>query len=266
MGKLVAFWSPYAGKAKVTSSLCAIAGAFGMEFPEISVAISHIAQDSMALEERLDDRAGKKIRQDLYRKTGIAALKLNYRQAVLTSEKVRRSAISLPMKSLYLYPCREQSETSDELTFHLLTEWVKSEFDLVFLDLKSGRNEESERFLKTADLIVVVLPQAPEYQEQFFQKEEDCLEGRRYCILLGGYLENSKYSRRYYSRKRELHSKGEFAGVIPVNPGFLDAMSEGKTLDYFLKNQRVRKKEENYEFMVQTKKAADYIKKSIFFS
>ena len=53
---------------------------------------------------------------------------------------------------------------------------------------------------------------------------------------------------------------------IPLNAGYLDAMSEGRTLEFFLKNQWVEKKEENYEFIVQAKKAAECFQRKLFLS
>ena len=55
-------------------------------------------------------------------------------------------------------------------------------------------------------------------------------------------------------------------GVIPWNAGFFDAMAEGKTLDFFLRNQFTTKREENYEFILQAEKTATYIKKHILLS
>lgn len=264
MGKLVTFWSPYIGQAKVTSSLCAIVAMFGIQHPELSVAVSHVNQDSMELEEKLDQRNDMRVKWELYQKTGVAALKLNYQQAIPTSEKIRRSAIPLKMKSLYLYPFTEQK--MDLLTVRLLTETLKNEFDVVFLDLESGQRENSRCLMKKADLVVIVLPQSPVYWASFVQQDMSFLDGKQVCVLLGGCLENSKYGRKYYSRKKYVKEGMELVGTIPMNAGFLDAMSEGRTLDYFLRNQLVRRKEENYEFIVQTKEAAEHIRKKIFLS
>ncbi len=263
MGKMITFWSPYIGQAKVTSSLCAVAGMFGMEYPELSIAISHIHRDSLALEEKLDSSTPVETRKELYKKTGISALKLNCRQAVLTSEKIRRSAVPLRMKSLYLYPYTEQE--MDRLTYKLFTETLKNEFDIFFLDLENGKQELSLRFMKEADLVVVVLPQSPVYCKQFFEQEE-WLKEKEICVLFGGYLPKSKYSRNFCMRKTERKADGGWTGAIPINTGFFDAMTEGKTLDYFFRNQLVGKKEENYEFIVQAKKAAEGIRKKLFFS
>ncbi len=264
MGKLVTFWSPYQGCAKVTSSLCAVVGIFGIQYPELTVAVSHCKQNSMELEEKLDSYTTEKIRSELYQRTGIAALKLNCRQASLTSDKIRRSAITLGMKSIYLYPNAEQE--LDVLTFRLLTETLKKEFDITFLDVESGLKENSLNILKVSDLIVVVLPQSPEYWERFNRQELEILQRKKYGILFGGYIGNSKYSSKYYERKKDWKGYGEIFGAVPINTGFFDAMAEGKTLDYFFRNQWTGKKEENYEFIFETKKAVERIRKSLFLS
>lgn len=262
MGKLIAFWSPYEGKSKVTSSLCAIAGIFGMEYPEISVAISHGLQAGTDLEEKLFSMETWEEQCELYKKTGIAALKIHCRQGILSAEKIRRSGVPLCMKSLYLYPYIEQAGDRGELTTQLVTETIKSEFDIVLLDLKSGVHQENECFFEAADLVVVVLPQEPVYLKRFLKNYGQNPAVKEYCFLFGGYLEKSKYRYKFYQKNKEFWKN--FAGVIPNNVGFLDAMAEGKTLDYFMKNRRLNKKEENYEFIVQTKKAAEYIRKQIF--
>lgn len=264
MGKLVAFWSPYPGRAGTTSSLCAVAGIFGLHFPQIAVAISHVTQGCHNLEEKLYCGEIPEKNIGFYRKTGIAALKLQCRQSMLSSEKIRKSAIPLSMKSLSLFPYEGREELVEELTVQLLTESIKNEFDLVFLDLQSGESENTLVMLKKADFIVVVLPQDPACRKDFFQKQTAYLKEKKYCIVLGRYLKKSKYGLRFFYNKKE--TTAELAGVIPLNTGFFDAMTEGKVTEFFWKNQRVRRKEENYEFIVQTQKTADYIRKKLLLS
>ncbi len=264
MGKLVTFWSPYTGKSKVTSTVCAVAAAFGMQYPEIEVAVSHTNPNSTDLEERLDYRMKSEEKQELYETSGLSSMTLNYMQAVLTSEKIRRCSIPLFMKSLHLFPGVGKKELSEALLFRLITEYLAEEFAVVFLDLENGEKELSIRLMEKADLIVLVLPQYPFMKENFFNigggvlREKDCF------ILLGGYLEQSKYSKKYLERRYP--DKTMELGVIPENTGYFDAMADGKVLDFFLKNQCARKKEENYEFIVQAKKAAEGIRKKLFFS
>ena len=202
MGKLVAFWSPYEGKAKVTSSLCAVAGMLGMEYPELSIAISHIGSDCMELGEKLDCRHRHNIKEEIYGKAGITSVKLNFRQSVLSSDKIRRSAVPLLMKSLFFYPNAEEKRY-DELTDYIVTQVIPGEFDALLLDLKSGFNGYSKRFLEAADFLIVVLPQDPRAWENFMLRESEYMSGKKYFILLGGYLENSKFGRKYFLRNKE---------------------------------------------------------------
>ena len=88
MGKIIAFWSPYQGTSKVTSSLCAVAGAFGLLYPELHVAISRTKQGGTELEGKLDYRAGPQ--KSLYEKSGLTALALNYINRTHITEKNTR--------------------------------------------------------------------------------------------------------------------------------------------------------------------------------
>ena len=166
MGKLVAFWSPYTGRSKVTASLCAVAGAFGMWYPEITVAISSVGAKNRDLEECLDYRTTSK--QDIYRNFGLMALSLNYKQSILTSEKIKHCAVPLQMNSLNLFPGEEKkSLETEDVTYRMITEYLAKEYTCVFLEVESGRGTTSDRFLQAADYIVVVLPQSPHLWERF---------------------------------------------------------------------------------------------------
>jgi len=262
MGKLVTFWSPYAGKAKVTSSMCAIAAQFGMHYPELDIAVSHTGAADFTLEEKIDVRIGNAEKMhEIYKRTGVSALKTTYRSASLTSEKIRRSSIPLRMKSLFLYPNAEIK--NDRFSFVLLSEVLKKEFDIVFLDLVSGIQEDTLQYLEVSDMIVAVLPQETAYLAKFRKEKGYYPDDKKICVIVGGYINTAKCGKRFLQRQIDLE-KNVFCGVIPLNNGFFDAMTEGRTLDFFYRNQRMRRNEENYEFIAQTKEAAENIRKKLF--
>ena len=265
MGKLVTFWSPYQGMAKVTSSMCAIVGMLGIRYPEYEIAISHITPESIALEKRLDAGTDIEGKKEIYERAGVSALVLNGMQAVLTSEKIRRCAFPLIIKSLYLYPAYG-AEYAKDIVFSLLTEYLKQEFSLVFLDMECGWKEHSIEYMKASDFVVIVLPQEPDCFEMKFLEHMKFLDEKNWMFLIGGYLGKSIFTAKHILKKAEGRWKEKFAGVVPMNTAFFDAMMQGKTLEFLLKNQLVRKNEENYEFMVQTQKTAEYIKRNIFVS
>lgn len=264
MGKVIAFWSPFAGHSGVTSSMCAVAGAFGLWYPEVQIALCHTNPKYRDLEEKIDVREGEK--SEIYEKFGLTALSISYMQSILTSEKIRHCAVPLLMNSLSLFPGEERKEEISDKTYRIITKYLANEFTYVFLDLESGHGVTSDKFLQGADFIVVVLPQAPAFFRRFVSEEAVWLESKKYCLLIGGYEKASKFGVTYLKRQKEGNMKEAFAGTIPVNTGFMDAMQEGKALDFFLRNQMSAKKEENYEFMVQTKKAAEVIKQRILVS
>ena len=263
MGKFIAFWSPFIGQAKVTSSMCAITAAFAMQYPELEIALSHTQPESMELEQRLDCRIGFTGKRELYEKTGLSALTLQYMQAGLTSERIRRCAIPLFIKSMYLFSGIGKKAPLDPIQYSILTEKIVQEFDSTFLDLATGEQETSFQFMKVADIVVVVLPQSINCWELFFKQYMGKLEGKEVCIVMGGYFGSSKYNETYFKRKRECKTKVKWIGTVPSNIGFMDAMIEGRTLEFFLKNELIGKKEKNYEFMEQTKRTAEQLKKCL---
>ena len=104
MGKLVTFWSPYKGHGMTTSSMCAIAGGFMLQYPECKIAISYTQQNTMSLAEKLDSRAPLYKRKELYENLGINALKMYIRQTELSDEIMERCGIPLQSKFMYFYP------------------------------------------------------------------------------------------------------------------------------------------------------------------
>ena len=266
MGKLVVFWSPFAGQSKVTSTMCAVAGAIGITYPNLELALTHAQMDSMELEERLDFRPGASDKKELYEKTGIAALQLNYMQAALTSEKIRSCAIPLLMKSLYLFPGSGRQEIKEDVQFQILTEKLVDEFDLTFLDLKSGISDSSNKLLQIADGVVVVLPQREVCWDKLLENSMEMLTGKKVCLVIGGYLKNSRYSLDFFKRKKNIKGKDYFLGAVSMNTAYMDAMEAGRCLEFFLKNELVERKEENYEFISQTKRIAEYIKTELLVS
>jgi len=263
MGDIVAFWSPYPGKARVTASMCAVMAQLGINYPGLDIAVSHTGCNDFSLEEKVDLRTeSPDEKKELYKRTGVNALKAGYRQSVPNSEKIRRSAILLRMKSLFLYP--NATGIEDGFSFFLLTELLKKEHDLVFLDVASGTEENTVRYLQASDLVVVVLPQEPVYTERFWRECAGLLEGKKFAVVIGGYMNTAKNGKQFIRKRISGKKKNCFCGVIPLNNGYFDAMTEGRALDYFYRNQGVRIREENYEFIVQTKKAAENIRKKLF--
>lgn len=266
MGKLVTFWSPYKGHGMTTSSVCAVAGGFMLQYPESKIAISYTQQNTMSLAEKLDSRDLGYKRKELYENLGINALKLYIRQMELSDEIIERCGIPLRSNSMYFYPNIHTIGEDENIVFIILTKQLKHSFDVVFLDLESENKEKAVSYMKEADFSIIMLPQETMYAERFLREEKDFLEQVDYGIVFGGSFSESKYSSAYYKKNADKTTGGRILGEIYKNAGFFDAMCSGKTLDFFLRNQKTVKKEENYEFICQAKKTAEGIGKKIIFT
>ena len=75
-------------------------------------------------------------------------------------------------------------------------------------------------------------------------------------------MKNSKYGMMQYKRWFA-NSTGSGVGAVPLCEGYMDALADGKAVDFFLKNEYARKRDENYEFMESVKRAAKGISDSI---
>jgi len=263
MGKLVSFWSPYVGHGKTTSSLCAIVGGFTMLYPELSLAVSYTQKDSVSLLKKLDAHACVWKDKGLLDGFGVDALKMYGRQNLISTDHIRRCGLPLSGKSLFFYPNYSKNGRNDDLTFQVLTKQLKKEFEIVFLDLKSGNKEEALPYMRESDYVVVVLPQEPLYIESFLQEKDISVDNLDYGVVFGGCFSNSQYGCAYYKKKYGKQLNDIFLGEILLNADYYEAMSVGKTVDFFLRNNTPVKKEENYEFIVQVKKTTERIQKKL---
>ncbi len=269
MGKILAFWSPVKGQAKVSSSMCAVVAMLGKKYPQTEMAVSSAAE-GWALEQGLDAKYKLETRKEVYARSGMAALILACKQGMLTKASVRRCALSVPFTSAALFPglgCRENTVhggNTTELEQYVIKAHLAKEYDLVCLDAGSGYQKQNEGCLKQADVVIVVLPQNP-WAWEAYSKNRDMLCGKKVGILFGEYLKSSKYGMKQYE-SRYLGKEETVVGVIPCNVGFRDALAEGRCAEFLFKNERVGKKEENYEFMESVGKAAEKIEERVFLS
>ncbi len=263
MGKLVSFWSPFSGHGKATSSLCAVLGGFLTQYPELSIAVSHTRKDAAGLINKLDMHAAVWNEKGWLDVFGINSMKIYGRQNSVTKECVRRFGLPLSGKSLYFFPNHSQNDNDDKEAYSLLTNYLKREFDIVFLDLESGKTENSLQYMKASDYVIIVLPQDPMYVERFLYESGECFSETEYGIVFGGWLLNSQYSKAYYRRKYGNKLCEKIVGEILWNADFFDALSSGKSLDFIFRNYATVKKEDNYDFILQIKKTAERISKKI---
>lgn len=123
--------------------------------------------------------------------------------------------------------------------------------DTVYIDTAVGSTLSSKIILEEADLIVVNLSQNPYVLEDFFEHYQSLMEKSVY--LLGSYTPESKYTRRYIIRKYDIPR--DKIAAIPYNVQFKDAVTSGNLISFLNKNYECGRKNENYYFIREVKKA-----------
>ena len=266
MGKLVCFWSPYAGHGKTTSSLCAVLGGFALQYPELNIAVSCTQKEDKSLIKKLDENLAAWSDKGWLDSFGIGALKLYSRQNAISTDNIRHCGLSASNNKLYIYPNFSWRETEDGETFELITKHLPKAFDIAFLDLDSGNTEKVLKYMEAADYVIVVLPQDPLYAGQFLQEDSVSFAGIDFGIVFGGCIPSSQYRSSFYKKRYGKKTGDRILGEIMWNPDYFEAMSTGRTMDFFFRNNMPVKKEENYEFISQVKKTTERIQKKLIFS
>ncbi len=271
MGKLVTFWSPVAGQAKVTASMVAVVSSLAMGQPSYEIAVSSVRKEESSLEDSLEGRNRWRRSEYLYERSGISALLLSCKQGALTRERIRRCALPVLLPGVSLFPGLRKEigmihgRESEKLEYHILTESFREEYGLTVVDLKDGFLDSSFQYMEAADLVVVVLPQNPTIWKCFLECGRERLKEKKIYILFGGYLKNSRHGIAQYKRKHIVNRESGI-GAVPLCEGYMDALSEGKAMEFFMKNEYAGKRDENYEFVDTVKKAAKGISNAVFLS
>ena len=143
---------------------------------------------------------------------------------------------------------------------YILTERVAEVYDYVFIDLASGKNAFSKRWMEKADVIVVTLSQNVATWDTLFQEYQDLVTKENVFFLFGGHKASSKFNVKNFKRMYRQYADGENAGVVPDCVGYMDAVSDGMVATFYLMNEHVKRKEENYLFITGCKESARKIR------
>ncbi len=127
--------------------------------------------------------------------------------------------------------------------------------DTVYIDTAVGNTLSSKIILEEADLIVVNLSQNLYILDDFFEHYQSLM--KKSVFLLGNYTPESKYTRGYIIRK--YHIPRDRVATIPYNVRFRDAVSNGSLISFLNNNYQCDRKNENYYFMREVKRAVSMI-------
>lgn len=127
-------------------------------------------------------------------------------------------------------------------------------YDLIFVDIsKEMPDEEKDRILEIADVIVVNITQKMKIIDEFYQlkEENNFFKNNNILLNIGRYDKFSKYNiknvTRYLKAKREV-------SAVPYNTLFFESCSEGKVAEYFLRLRNADTEDRNGTFMEEVSK------------
>ncbi len=264
MGKLVVFWSPWHGQAKVTANMSAVACLLNHDLDE-RVIMSHSQFNMADLEGMFNFRMEQERRKTIYENAGLSALILRVKQSWLTEEVVGECLMPVASTTgLYLLPGTEEhvdvlkESDTEELVWALLGRDIKKYYEWIFVDAGAGNNPLSMRLLESADVAVINLSQNIATWDRFMKDYPELAMKKNAIFVVGGYDDDSKYNRRNLVRMYENLSANN-VGVVPYNTGYMDAISEGAVAKYLFANEGVKKGEENYEFITECRAISNMI-------
>lgn len=264
MGKLVVFWSPWHGQAKVTANMSAVASLLNYDINE-RVIMSHSQFNMADLEGMFNFRMRDERRKTIYGNAGLSALILRVKQSWLTEEVVEECLMPVASTTgLYLLPGTEENvdvlkgSDTEELVYALLGRDIKAHYEWVFVDASAGNNPLSMKLLKAADVAVINLSQNIATWDKFMDDYPELATMKNALFVVGGYDDDSRYNKRNLVRMYESLSNNN-VGVVPYNTGYMDAISEGAVARFIFANEGVKKGEENYEFIAECRRISNMI-------
>lgn len=254
----IAFWSNVHGQTATTSNLVAISLMTAMEY-RLKVLLAHNHFEKSTLESSLLDRGYLDNEQAELSEHGIDALARFIKSNNLDKDNISNYTTSILSKKLELimgtsHTNRDLYMTDLNNVMHQILDRTQAFYDVIFVDVSSGNNELSSKILENSDFIVVNLSQNINVIDDFFKSFKGDL-GK--CIfVIGRYDANSKFNKKNVMRKYGIKRN---LCVVPYNIEFSDACSEGRGVDFILKNLRASRDDVNFGFMEEVRNSVKLI-------
>ena len=254
------FWSPVHGKPGTTANLLCIALYTALKEEKDSM----ITQTNFSMNNLEIPLIGEEYHyKDMFQDTGIDSLSRSIKAAPLDRESIHNASYTL-LPKLNLLPGTTKANKDfyesdiEKIIINIITS-VEKFYDLVFVDTNSGRNNISQKALRTSDLIIVNLNQNKKVIDDFFK--DYSFDPKKVFYIIGNYDRRSKNNLRNIRRQYRKHMNSSNSAVIPYNTEFMDALSDGSLIDFMKKNMNATKDDRNGYFMHNVSMAAEKILK-----
>lgn len=209
MGKTVVSWSPVHGQSAATSNTAALASMFALTYSAKNL-ITHTQLTYSSLESLF----GKKLEEEGFEDMGMAALERLAKSSLLKTDAVMDYTEAVYSGRLDILGGTSRTQKKQQL-IEILLEYVKEAYDLVWIDAHSGlRNELTVKLLKTADVVLVNLPQNRFILDHFFKGDDypEFLKDKDVLVLISSYDPDSSFSIKKIKRRYKTN-----VPVLPIN-------------------------------------------------
>lgn len=258
----IAFWSQFHGQTAATSNMVATAIMTALENRfNILVTQSHFQMNNLDLALIGSDPLVSQL-TDLS-DTGIDALSRFIRSNKISRDEFYNYTTSILRNKLDILEGTKiknweifNSEYSAVL--QLLLASAKSFYDLVYIDVAPGNTDMSNKILATSDLIVVNLSQNTLVLDKWFNEPPIDLD--KVVYVIGKYDMDSKWNIKNIKRT---YGVKNYIGAIPYDIEFADSCSDGKAVDFLIRNIEAEKGDYHYELVHQCRKVSREILKKV---
>ncbi|MEG2110045.1 MAG: hypothetical protein RRY19_09690 [Clostridium sp.] len=247
---IVSFVSESMGQTGVTSNVAAAAITMALQY-----AIKIVAMDTQLNFSRLEKVLLEKDFVDHELKS-ISNVNIDTFLRELqygAGEKAQDFTINILNGRLDLLPSTRQSNEeifvnaiSDKVG--VLADSINKYYDIALLDLHHTDLMYQKYLLDRSDVIVVNINQNVEVLEKTFNSPKLKEYEGKIIYVIGNYVEKSKYNVKNIKRR---YGVKNVIATVPHNIQFMDSCNDSKAIDFFLKNIKAAKKDENYFFMEQ---------------
>lgn len=250
----VAFWSNGRGRSCVTSNLACVSVLSVLDCPKARTIIFENHKNIINLGSTLfKQHSSVQIRESgTYTVEGglDRVLRLVEQGEEISPDNLYCLTEDYLGKRLFYLPS-ESVKNPDYLEYYLEREAIRTMnylerySDLVIVDTSASALASSRKILQQADLVVVNLSQNLQMLTHFFRNYASIQKKAFY--LIGDYDEKSELTRGEI--KKRFHIPGSQIGIIPHNPSFSDAVSEGRLIPFLLRHYSCGYDDEQYLFM-----------------
>ena len=258
----IAFWAPVHGQTRQSSNMLAVSFVSAMR-ENIGILMTQTQYRMNDLEDAAVGRTSvKAMRERFYQDMGIDAVSRCIKRKQLERNDLENCCIKiLPDSELMLLPGSKSGsygvhcEALHEIMPYILRE-AERYFEYVLIDTNPGMDCISQKMIDIADVVVVNLSQNMGVVAPFFRDFPEILKMKRVFYLFGSYLADSCYNL-HNIRFRYERINRKNSGVIPLNIGFMDAISNGRVMDFFATNMECERGDVNFGFINEVREASE---------